>query len=186
MAAENNFATLAAMGVTIIASSGDAGARPSTSDNCSIFEPEYPASSVYVTGVGATQLSSRASPFCVKNGDSCDLSPMAEIVCSFCSGSIITSGGGFSHFVQAPSYMVSVQQTYLANSAVSAAYGIGNALHPFQLNPRGVPDISMLGHNYPIFENGILYYVDGTSASAPLFASMITLINDARYYLRRE
>jgi len=37
-----------------------------------------------------------------------------------------------------------------------------------------------MGHNYLIYDGGNQLVVSGTSASAPVFAGMITLINDAR------
>ena len=45
---------------------------------------------------------------------------------------------------------------------------------------RAYPDVSLLGHNYVVVLNGKKAYLDGTSASAPVFAAMVTQINDAR------
>ena len=47
-------------------------------------------------------------------------------------------------------------------------------------NGRAYPDVSLLGHNYATVLNGETVYLDGTSASAPVFAAMVTQINDAR------
>jgi hypothetical protein len=41
-------------------------------------------------------------------------------------------------------------------------------------------DISALGHNVPVFHNGNISLYDGTSASTPFFAGMVTLLNDIR------
>jgi tripeptidyl-peptidase-1 len=37
-----------------------------------------------------------------------------------------------------------------------------------------------MGHNYPVFIGGQSYPVSGTSASSPVFAALVTLVNDAR------
>ena len=45
------------------------------------------------------------------------------------------------------------------------------------ISPR--PDISTLGHNLLFVLGGVLGTVDGTSASGPVAAGLLTLINDA-------
>ena len=40
--------------------------------------------------------------------------------------------------------------------------------------------MSLLGHNYQVFLGGTLYAVDGTSASAPVMAAFISLVNSRR------
>lgn len=61
---------------------------------------------------------------------------------------------------------------------------------------RAYPDVAMVGHNLLIAQSGsfmtvgmsiftcliyqLTYLVDGTSASAPVFAGFITLINNVR------
>jgi hypothetical protein len=49
--------------------------------------------------------------------------------------------------------------------------------------PRSVcsyPDVGTLGHNYNVYIAGQDSLGSGTSASAPVFAAMISLVNDAR------
>ena len=55
-----------------------------------------------------------------------------------------------------------------------------NAKRPenFQSNGRGYPDVSAIGHNCPVVVNGVPMNVDGTSCSSPVFASIISLLND--------
>ena len=69
-------------GLTVVFPSGDdgLGSVVDPSVRCSKAWPEWPASSPYVTTVGASILSSGK-----------------EVVCSTAAGSIITSGGGFSN-----------------------------------------------------------------------------------------
>ena len=48
------------------------------------------------------------------------------------------------------------------------------------INCTGYPDISLLGVKYIVSINGSFYPLDGTSASCPVAASMISLVNSAR------
>jgi tripeptidyl-peptidase I len=45
---------------------------------------------------------------------------------------------------------------------------------------RGYPDVSAQGYGFAIVDKGIYTSVDGTSASAPTFASIIALLNHCR------
>lgn len=58
--------------------------------------------------------------------------------------------------------------------------GIGT-LHKGMYNPHGraIPDVSAQGYHYAIIYNGTAHLMDGTSASAPTFAAIIALLNDA-------
>jgi len=50
----------------------------------------------------------------------------------------------------------------------------------YNINGRGYPDVALLGANYTIVVGGENVLVSGTSASAPVFAAMISLINSNR------
>ncbi len=54
-------------------------------------------------------------------------------------------------------------------------------LQPYY-NPsmRGYPDVSALGHGYLVVLANTLAVVDGSSASAPVFAGLIGLVNRLR------
>jgi tripeptidyl-peptidase-1 len=90
----------------------------------------YPATSPYITAVGATQGPEVMSP---------------EIMCSSSTGGGVTSGGGFSDYYPMPHYQKAAYQAYFANPAAklppSNMYNGGG---------RGYPDVAMLGHNYVI------------------------------------
>merc|ERR1711988_640659 len=96
----NEAMKLGAQGVTIFVSSGDDGVANfqarGDSANCG-YTPSFPATSPYVTAVGATQGGI--------NGGS-------EIVCSANTGGTITSGGGFSGQFKAPSWQTSTISNY--------------------------------------------------------------------------
>lgn len=107
------FMKLGLRGVSIIFSSGDDGVgntvmRKDKALACSKTWPGWPASSPYVTSVGATQMTDKAIPLCDKlyasyvtgNTEMTQIiarcSEVGETSCSATNGCIITSGGGFS------------------------------------------------------------------------------------------
>ena len=49
-------------------------------------------------------------------------------------------------------------------------------------NPHGraFPDVSAQGVNFHLVDQGAEYLISGTSASAPTFASVVSLLNNAR------
>ena len=51
---------------------------------------------------------------------------------------------------------------------------------PFNRSMRGYPDVSMVGKNYQTTIGGFTRGVSGTSASAPVVAEMIALVNAER------
>jgi len=48
------------------------------------------------------------------------------------------------------------------------------------LGGRGTPDVSGLGEGYQVIIRGRVDPVGGTSASAPMFAGLVSLLNEAR------
>ena len=99
----------------------------------------------------------------------------SEVMSSSRTNSAITTGGGFSNFYTMPSYQAAAVAAYLASGAVTP--GPGN----FNRTARGYPDVSALGHNIAIWSGGHIGAVDGTSASAPIFAAFLALANNALY-----
>lgn len=149
-------------GVTIFVSSGDDGVANFQARNdpsqCG-FSPSFPATCPYVTSVGATQGPEDGSP---------------EIACSSATGGLITTGGGFSIYFARPSYQEAAVQKFLSS---------GPNLPPlsmFNSKGRAYPDIAVLGHNYAVVIGGSNYILSGTSASSPVFAGFISLINAQR------
>ena len=99
-----------------------------------------------------------------------------EVACQGNRSGVITSGGGFSVFNTLPTYQYNAVNNYFA--AIR-----GTKLDPisgYATTARGYPDISAMGHTYPVILNRRLYYFSGTSASAPVVAAMISLVNAAR------
>ena len=71
-------------------------------------------------------------------------------------------------FIQVNNYFTAAQA---ASKMPVAGYGS---------NKRGYPDVSLAGASYVIYSQGKAVGVSGTSASTPVLAGMITLINAAR------
>lgn len=91
-------------------------------------------------------------------------------------GGVITSGGGFSTYYLQQPWQASAIQAYFKTVAGTAKAPVAG----YKANGRGYPDISFLGHNYAVAIGGDWYSVSGTSASCPVFAGMVSLINGAR------
>jgi tripeptidyl-peptidase-1 len=152
---------LGAQGVSVFVSSGDDGVANfiarSDAAKCG-YNPSFPASSPYVTAVGATQG--------VESGS-------AEIACSEATGGAITTGGGFSTKYDAPKYQTSAIADYFAAVSPTPASG-------YKVGGRGYPDVAMSGYNYAVVIAGNTYAVSGTSASSPVVAGMASLVNAKR------
>jgi len=175
--ASQYLAAMAASGLTIMASSGDAGSNPSTSvagaGGYSASNPlaaEYPASDPFVTGVGGTNIGF------ITNWDYA-----GETVWNDIAASQSASGGGVSMAFAKPSWQTG--GSILAGQTM-----------------RCVPDISAvamanlsnvnLGAGYQPYsaaEMGAYCYVNGgdspyggTSLSCPIMGAVAALINQAR------
>ena len=150
---------LGLMGKTIVSSSGDDGVGGFTARYnfayCA-YRPYFPGSCPYVLVVGGTQGPESGKP---------------EITCQSNKGADITSGGGFSNKNNRPYYQNEVVLQYL--SKVSPLPG-------FNRNGRVYPDVSAMSFNFTGVYGGSISFQSGTSASAPLVAGMISLLNSER------
>lgn len=154
-------------GVTLIASSGDDGVASFLvrgSLNQCAYVPTFPASSSYVTVIGGTQgpeiMEPERAASCFDSGG---------------KGAGIVSGGGFSNINIAPYYQSGLLRNYLFSLPWSK-----QPLFGYTLSGRGYPDLSILSSNFAVTIDGEMYYLSGTSASAPTFAGMVSLVNAAR------
>ncbi len=165
-------------GTTIVVASGDAGAPGRTNELCDTdvpaVNPVFPGSSPYVLSVGATYLlpgitePKWETPMCQKfqciNGTEERVTNFAETGW--------TSGGGFSIYDSelTPSWQAKAVQSYFDQNP------------PLPQNTtfqgRAYPDVAAVGHNCPTHFLDMWWYVDGTSCSAPIFASIISLLNN--------
>merc|ERR1719253_1852036 len=158
-AVDADLAQLAAKGITIIFASGDSGSGVSGFFHKKLY-PSWPASSPWVTAVGATK-------FVAQEG--------GEEMASEQFG----SGGGFSWdfdrsnatWQEQDVTQYEAQGSTLAKFPPSASYNAKG---------RGTPDVAALGEGYQVVVSGSTQSVGGTSASAPPFAGLVSLLNEAR------
>jgi len=101
---------------------------------------------------------------------------------------VFTSSGGFSNIYPVPKYQKKAVSTYFANhnppypyykllggfDQSKAGKGIYNRIG------HGIPDVSANGLYIGIYNQGAYQLFGGTSASSPIFASIVTRINDMR------
>lgn len=81
------------------------------------------------------------------------------------------SSGGFSNVFTQPSYQASAVSAFLTK--------LGNTnAGKFNRAGRAFPDVAAMGDNVEIVSGGQTGLVAGTSCSSPIFASIISLIND--------
>jgi len=189
---------LALRGITVLVASGDNGISATTPD-CA-FVPDLVGSSPWITSVGATMPSLASAPYCNNPSMRRVLGTCSEpgpITCSVASGAVITSSGYWSIYRSEPEYQSRAVKSYLHNAECApcnisapkqASVDLSTpcqhlssthtcALHPLLGSTRASPDVALPGNSYPTLINDTLSLFDGTSASAPAFAAMISLLN---------
>jgi len=161
-------------GVSILVSSGDAGAPGRTSESCDMdrpVNPVMPGSSPWITSVSATFVNSSnsrvnwKSTFCKENN--CP-SGKVEYPTGY-NWTGWTTGGGFSIYDKTGKWQEEAVNNYLSDNVPLP--------NKFNNKGRGYPDISMIGHNCPIVNDGQVEGVDGTSCSSPVAAGVIAILN---------
>eukprot|EP00854_Cymbomonas_tetramitiformis_P013452 gene13452-15897_t len=152
------FMKLSLLGFSVIVSSGDSGTGNTGIFKCKKFDPNFPATSPYVTAVGGTYL------------DASDVN--TELGWA-------SSGGGFSSKFSMPQYQAEAAQAYLQKAG--AAGNLPDEQY-FNSSGRAIPDVAALAVNYEVAMQGFWDDgVSGTSAAAPVFAGIVALLNDARF-----
>eukprot|EP00808_Paulinella_micropora_P019456 g41945.t1 len=154
------FMAAATLGYSILFASGDQGVWGRTGVG-STFHPDFPAGSPYITAVGGTDFTSP--------------NPSLDNYEEKCS---TDGGGGFSNTFDMPPYQAKAVNDYI--SAASKA----DVLPPKALwnaSGRAYPDIAAefgLVVSYCIVANGKWEGVAGTSASCPVVAHGISVLNN--------
>ncbi|KAI1110329.1 subtilisin-like protein [Nemania sp. NC0429] len=146
------FGQLGARGVSVIFSSGDTGPGSACQTN---------------DGKNTTRLLPifpAACPYLTSVGGTVGVEP--ERAVSF-------SSGGFSDVWPRPAYQEAAVSRYLRDLGDSFR-GLYNA------RGRGFPDVAAQGSGFVVISRGTATRVGGTSASAPTFAAVVSLLNNAR------
>ena len=144
-----------------------------------VYSPQFPTCP-YVTSVGATRLWDNQT---IYDRESAMQSPE--------NGPGFSSSGGFSNYFAQPSYQSSAVSSYFKNHDPGHPYYIAKLNSTGVINVgangglynragRAMPDVSANGANFLTFFNGQEVAASGTSVAAPLFGSVITLINEER------
>jgi tripeptidyl-peptidase-1 len=177
--------------VSVFVASGDtgvAGTRGSDGNRngcisgpngANIFNPTNPNSCPYLTNVGGTTIAPNHTVW----------QPETAAYEFFRNGtSLYTSSGGFSNIYPIPSYQASAVARYFEIAKPSYPYyemtggfnisKAGNGI--YNRIGHGIPDVAAIGQNLAIYNGGEFILEGGTSASSPIFASIVTRINDAR------
>ncbi|KAH6708876.1 peptidase S8/S53 domain-containing protein, partial [Leptodontidium sp. MPI-SDFR-AT-0119] len=174
---------LGLQGISVLFASGDSGVAnrfgmgkdnsclkplgegPNIDVNGSGFSPSFPSNCPWVTTVGATFLKDHD----INNGEVAVALPFAPN-----PKRDYYSGGGFSNVFSQPSYQAEAVSNYL--TTYPPPYGE----HIFNRSGRAFPDVSAIGLNVSVVLGGGVTVAGGTSSSTPIFASIITLLNEAR------
>ena len=182
----NEYLKLGLMGTSFLVSSGDNGVAGNyntcidpvnrlpgpdatyTDGDNGVFNPMFPASCPYVTAVGATQIKPGTN---LANALANNSSQPEEVLTT-----IAHSGGGFSNVFDLPTYQAqTVKYWFKAHPPIYES-----DLYNSSQNTRAYPDISANGANFAFSVEAQWELTYGTSASAPVLASILTLINQER------
>ncbi|KAF3024282.1 hypothetical protein E8E14_013162 [Neopestalotiopsis sp. 37M] len=181
----DEFMKLGLQGISIFVSSGDYGVASFPGDGSdngclgpesTIFNSQYPNGCPYLTSVGGTMI----------YPDQTVLDPESVMQVALSGAPNFSSAGGFSIYFETADYQKDAVQFYFDNYDPSYPYfeeidpdfdtvdGLYNRIG------RAGPDVSANGANLQVYTNGEQYHFFGTSLSAPVFASVIALINEER------
>ncbi|KAH9009823.1 subtilisin-like protein [Lactarius pseudohatsudake] len=142
------YAQLGARGVSVLFPSGDNGVGEDCEDGSGNVR--------FIADFPASYCCGFAGPYLTTVGGTTDYDP--EVAAPL-------SGGGFSEHFPRPVYQDVAVSAFLSRQGT----------HP---EGRGIPDIAAQALNLPFFLRNAGNIVDGTSCSTPVFAGIISLLND--------
>jgi kumamolisin len=149
----DSFLALAHLGITVCVSTGDDGAEAQVKDGHA--HVNFPATSPYVLAVGGTTLHARSA--------TSGKTAITEVVWNAGPGD--GTGGGISDVTPVPAWQKKVAP---------------RSINPGHFAGRAIPDVAANADpatGYFVMSGGKFGIVGGTSASAPLWASLIARIN---------
>ncbi|KAJ0109613.1 hypothetical protein J7T55_014175 [Diaporthe amygdali] len=174
---------LGLQGTTVVISSGDDGVGSFEGDGgpngCAgpegkVFYPASDATCPYVLAVGSLQLDK-------VSGNSSTPKYVESATARF------PSGGGFSNYFDTPDYQKDQVATYFDTVTLNfTGYTdpgtnfstVGDGV--YKIGGRGYPDVSAIGDDYVVRAQGSWGRVGGTSLSAPIWAAVLTRVNEER------
>ncbi|KAL4918733.1 peptidase S8/S53 domain-containing protein [Aspergillus aurantiobrunneus] len=148
----NLYAQLGSRGVSVLFSSGDSGVGSACQTNDGTNTTHFPPQFP------------ASCPWVTSVGGTNGTSPEAGVY---------FSSGGFSDLWARPSYQDAAVESYLSQ--------IGDTQSQyFNRSGRAFPDVAAQAQNYAVVDQGRVGLFDGTSASTPVFAGIVALLNDVR------
>ncbi len=174
---------LGLQGITVVESSGDHGVGGRRSDpksgclgpNRDVFAPRTMSNCPYILSVGATALVNDTAG----DGELTETAP-----------TFFASGGGFSNVFGTPTWQKSHVESYIDSANLSSVGYLGGGTNSsnitfeagklFNKAGRGYPDVAAVGDNYRVYFKGRSDRLGGTSVAVPIWASILTLINEER------
>ena len=198
-ATEIQLMKLAALGVSVIVSSGNNGANGDGNTACvytnaypSSLYVSWPASSPHVTAVGATELDGYTSSISEANTPWCgmasgslpsgfgydsSLATPFQLQCvtngtEVAAGRGFRSGGGFSRYYAQPSWQSAAVAGYLSKAGINFPWQTY-----YDTSKRAVPDVAMYGAGIGVVMGSNVIVLGGTGLAAPLFAVIVSLLN---------
>ena len=174
------FMKLALRGLTLVIASGDAGSPGRTNEGCdnssNLINPVLPGSSPWVLSVGATYVEKSDDKFKFKtplcNENKCASGLVTKSINFNQTGWTTGAGFGIYNSEKRPIWQRSLVESYLKSGVYLPDKNNWN------VNGRGYPDVSLVGHNCPVLNSDIYEAVDGTSCSTPIMAGILALLND--------
>ena len=182
------FMKLGLQGTSVIVASGDMGVASRSGpgvEYCAgperkLFDPSGFAACPYVTAVGGTTLETNDA------GDQREIAVFETKDNGTATYVQVASGGGFSNRFARPAWQAQTVDAYLhANPPPFASYdariqAVGAGGGVFNRAGRAFPDVAALGNHILKALGGVFDLEAGTSASAPIFAGLVTRVNDER------
>ncbi|WPH02277.1 Hypothetical protein R9X50_00513300 [Acrodontium crateriforme] len=179
------FLKLGLQGVSIFFASGDDGVGGPTDVNDNgcigkdkkVFSPASPNNCPWITNVGATKIAPGKS---VHDPEVAANDPKGHPYLDAYS-----SGGGFSNIYGIPWYQKDAVASYFENYSPPYDYYYNgdynnSATGLYNRNGRGYPDVAAVGDAIAVYKGGNYHTSGGTSASTPIFASLINRIVEER------
>ena len=184
-ACDRQFMKMGLLGVSVFVASGDAGTTGELSAAAAVgaqrvlpFEAGYPASSPFITCVGATDFLMPAfnltpsPPICETQRLvwECASAGEEEGVSDAIGGFV--AGGGFSDVFARPAYQADAIAAYL-----SSGVALPSNASWYNATSRGLPDVTAVGYGGFVVDGGRYSLVGGTSMSTPIWAGLWSLVN---------